>query len=354
MNQKVDYFIVGLGLAGSTLAWELVRRGKTVMVFDTPADNQASAIAAGLFNPITGKLMAKTWKADILFPFFENFYSSAEKILKRNFFHLLPMYRPFISTAERKLWKQKSETEELKDFVREFHDVSFFEHQVNNPFGGIEIAHSGYLQVELWITAVRDFLRSQNSYQECFLNEQDLYFDGTVRYNEMTADRVIFCNGLGSLKSKWFEKLPLIPLKGEVLTVKINDVLDRIYNRGVFIVPSGEANVYRAGSTYEHTPFIEGTTLEARNSIESKLAELLVSPFEIVHQEWGIRPTTPDRRPMLGAHPDNKNVVIFNGLGTKGVSLAPYFAHHLADWLEGIVDLSAEVNIYRFKALYSK
>ncbi len=56
---------------------------------------------------------------------------------------------------------------------------------------------------------------------------------------------------------------------------------------------------------------------------------------------------------MLGAHPENKNVVVFNGLGTKGVSLSPYFAHHLATWLEGNGDLSTEVNIYRFKALYS-
>ncbi len=354
MNQRVDYFIVGLGLAGSTLAWELVQRGKTVMVFDAPADNHASAVAAGLFNPITGKVMTKAWKADILFPFLKNFYSSAEKILKRNFFHLSPMYRPFISTDERKLWKQKSETDELKDFVSEFREVSFFEHQVNNPFGGIGIAHAGYLQVGLWIAAIRDFLRSQNSYQECLFNDQELLFDGAVTYQEWAADKIIFCNGLGSLQSRWFEKLPIIPLKGEVLTVKINQVLDRIYNRGVFIVPSVEANVYRVGSTYEHKPFLEGPSTGARESLESKLHELIPSPFEIVHQEWGIRPTSPDRRPMLGAHPDNKNVVIFNGLGTKGVSLAPYFAHHLADWLEGVDDLSTEVNIYRFKALYSK
>ena len=83
------------------------------------------------------------------------------------------------------------------------------------------------------------------------------------------------------------------------------------------------------------------------------MTELIGKPFRIIHQEWGIRPTSPDRRPMLGAHPGNKNIIAFNGLGTKGVSLSPYFAHHLALWLEETGDLSTEVNIYRFKALYS-
>jgi glycine/D-amino acid oxidase-like deaminating enzyme len=74
----------------------------------------------------------------------------------------------------------------------------------------------------------------------------------------------------------------------------------------------------------------------------------------VVAQEWGIRPTTIDRRPIIGCHPLYKNLVIFNGLGTKGVSLAPYFSAQVAQWLEGKGEILKEVNIKRFNALYSK
>ena len=57
---------------------------------------------------------------------------------------------------------------------------------------------------------------------------------------------------------------------------------------------------------------------------------------------------------MLGEHPKQKNLIIFNGLGTKGVSLAPYFSSQLANWLEGNGEIMPEVNIKRFNALYSK
>jgi glycine/D-amino acid oxidase-like deaminating enzyme len=159
---------------------------------------------------------------------------------------------------------------------------------------------------------------------------------------------------VAALKSKWFHWLPLKPLKGETLKVKISIGKERIFSRGVFLVPTLVEEVFAVGSTYVHPPFSEETTQAGREDMESKLKGLVRPSFQIVHQDWGIRPTTPDRRPMLGPHPKNKNVVIFNGLGTKGVSLAPYFAHQLAEWLEGKSDLGPEVNIYRFKALYSE
>ncbi len=84
------------------------------------------------------------------------------------------------------------------------------------------------------------------------------------------------------------------------------------------------------------------------------LKVLLKTPYKFISQDWGFRPTTPDRRPILGEHPDLKNVIIFNGLGTKGVSLAPYFSAQLANWLSGKAEIQPEVNIKRFKSLSSK
>jgi glycine oxidase len=351
---KRDYIIVGQGLAGTALAWELTRRGRSVLVYDEPAQNRASAVAAGLFNPITGRVMTKTWKAEVIFPFLQKFYGEAEKQLLQKFIFPVPVYRPFLSADERSLWKTRSESSLLKEFLLAFHDKESFAHQVHNPFGGIEIAQSGYLLVNVWMAAVRDFLNAIESVRDEPFLEEVLVAEDSIQYKDCMASGIIFCNGLNAMSSRWFGWIPLKTLKGQTIEVTLNEAPERIYNHGVFLVPSGGAKTYRAGATYEHAPFAEGITSDGRLELDGKLRTLIRLRYEIIHQEWGIRPTTPDRRPLLGAHPANKNVVIFNGLGTKGVSLAPYFACHLADWLEGKGDLSDEVNINRFKALYSK
>ncbi len=352
MKRQVDYLIVGQGLAGSAIAWELLRRGKSIHVIDEPGNTRASVVAAGLFNPIAGKFMTKAWKADGVFPYMEQFYSAAEKIFNKKFLHLLPIYRPFISTEEQQQWKIRGESEELERFVLAFHEAPTFD-QVKDPFGGIEIAHSGYVNVSSWLFSVREYLLSKEILSEEYFKEEDLVEGESITYGDFRAGKIIFCNGLAGLKSKWFQWLPFKPLKGETLEIELESACPRLFNRAAYLVPSHKENIFNVGATYQHPPFVDGPTEESRLDLKSKLEALLAVPFKILHQDWGIRPTTPDRRPLMGAHPRNKNVIIFNGLGTKGVSLAPYFAHHLADWLDGKGDLSTEVNIFRFKALYS-
>jgi glycine/D-amino acid oxidase-like deaminating enzyme len=50
----------------------------------------------------------------------------------------------------------------------------------------------------------------------------------------------------------------------------------------------------------------------------------------------------------VGFHRDEPNVGIFNGMGTKGISLAPYFAKNFADHLVHDKPIFAEVDIKRF------
>lgn len=351
MNKNVDYIIVGQGLAGSAIAWVLMQRGKSVMVFDTPSANQSSTIAAGIYNPITGRVLTQTWMASTLFPFLDHFYSNAEKETNKRFLHKLPVYRPFLSDEERKTWQIKAESQDFEKIRLNILPPNSF--SIPNPFGGIEIIDSGYLNVAGWLNVVRQKLVEKESYASEGFDDAELVVGEKIEYKNIVAERIIFCNGIEILNSRHFGWLPVKPLKGETLSVELSFIPERIFNRGVYVVPTETKNVYRVGATYEHQPFSAAPTEKGKKFLANGLAELIDKPFRIIHQEWGIRPTSPDRRPMLGAHPANKNVFVFNGLGTKGVSLSPYFAHHLALWLEGTGDLSTEVNIYRFKALYS-
>ncbi len=353
MGRRADYILVGQGLAGSALAVELVRRGKRVVVFDEPSKNRASVISAGICNPITGKVMTPTYAADLLFPFLQRWYPEAEQILNKKFFFPMPIYRPFLSLEEQEQWQIKAQEASLKPFVQKVHRAPLTGDALNDPWGGLELGLSGYLDVKAWVAAVREWLMDQGAYESHFFDEHDLTIAQEVVYRDITADRVVFCNGLAALQSQWFDYLPLRPLKGETLIVRMQLPQDRIISRGAYVVPTHLPGEFVVGSTYQHEPFVTKATEEGKALLADRLARLVNVPVEPIHQDWGIRPTVSDRRPLVGGHPKSGKVVIFNGLGTKGVSLAPYFASRLADWMDGIAALPDEVNISRFKPLYS-
>lgn len=354
MKITVDVIIVGQGLAGSALAWELLQRGRRVMVFDEPDMNRASKISAGICNPITGKVMGKTYLAEKLFPFLNAFYPAAEKTLHRSFFHPLPLYRPFFSLVEQQEWMVRAVAPEIQPFVSEVRDSPLLPGMMNNPFGGLVISQSGYLDVDGWVSAVREALMEQEACRVEHFDEQQLEIGDTITYRDLLASRIVFCNGLSATKSKWFGWLPLRALKGETITVRMAFDKSRIISRGVYIVPGRQDNTWIVGSTYQHIPFEEQPTEEAQTQLTGRLTKLISVPFEVVHQDWGIRPTVTDRRPLIGHHPAHGNVIIFNGMGTKGVSLTPYFAKMLVDEMDNGPSLPGEVNILRFKSLYSK
>jgi glycine oxidase len=325
------------------------------MVFDEPQNNRSSAMAAGLFNPITGKLMTRTWMADKIFPELHHFYQNAELQLGQKFFYPQTLYRPFISVEEQNSWMGKSSDPSMSSYIEKVFSTSTFGRQVHDPFGGILLKLCGFLDVMQFMRSVRHCLSTTLSIALERFDEQllEIRNDG-VKYKDIEADKIILCNGTAILRSSRFAGVPVRLLKGETLSIELDQVPELIYNRGVYIVPQIEKNCYRVGATYETKNLSEEITNAGKMELQEKLKDLLKLPFRVTSQDWGFRPTTPDRRPILGHLPDSKNVIIFNGLGTKGVSLAPYFSVQLCDWLLGFGEIQPEVNIRRFKSLSSK
>ncbi len=356
MNQelrKVDFIIVGQGLAGSCLALRLMRMGRTVWVIDQPDQNKCSKVAAGLFNPITGMGIVKTWMAEEIFDELFRFFPAMESILDASFFYPMHLYRPFQNVEEQNNWMAKTADKSKNRFLKQVYTSDTYPH-IHNSFGGIEINQSGYLDTNAFMQAVQNHLKKHDALLQAeFQLGQLSLSDQAVEYNGVEANKIIFCTGIESL-SPYFDWLPIRPLKGETLNISIAERPEVIYNKGVYVVPTSEKAIFKAGATYSLTNTTPGCTAEGRQELEGKLSALLKDPFQIENQEWGIRPTTIDRRPILGSHPAHPNLVIFNGLGTKGVSLAPYFSNQLANWLTQQGEIQKEVNINRFKPLYSR
>ena len=341
---KADYLIIGQGLAGSCLALELLRRGKRVLVLDREDSHSASRVAAGMFNPITSKVRSLTWNAEVLFPHLTKFYTEAEHVTSSRFFYPLPIYRPFPSASDQVGWDHVS-----PEYLKAVHTRSAYGDFVRDPFGGIELSRSGHVDTRAFVMAVKNYLRSLGCLME---DHSPVNMDGQfLKFCRSIAGRVVFCEGVQVTVNPLFRWLPISKLKGEVLDVEVDLPKDVLFNRSVYLVPA--LNGFRAGSTYDRN-VIEGNTDAGVNDIEVRLRQLLTRSFNTIAKDWGFRPVVRDRRPVIGAHPEEKDVFIFNGLGTKGVSLAPWSAACLAGWMEGTESLPEEVNISRFYPLYFK
>jgi glycine/D-amino acid oxidase-like deaminating enzyme len=346
-----DFIIVGQGLAGSAVALQLMERNYQILVIDNPSANHSSRIAAGLFNPVTGRKMVKTWMADTLFPYLNEFYAKVESQSEEKFFHPCPIYRPFLSIEEQNEWMAKSVEEGYSSFIDRVVTQSL-NPQLRDPFGGLMLKQGGFLDTASYVNFVRTQIQEHGTFLEDNFDAKKLSQDQQgIRYDRYSAQRIIFCNGVHS--NPWFDWLPVRPLKGETLTIATDFHEDRVVNRGIYMVPTAIQGHWRVGATYQFQDNSPEITTPARLELEEKIKELACFSFEVVHQQWGMRPTTPDRRPLLGAHPQDNRLVFFNGLGTKGVSLAPYFAKVLIHWLENRGSIHKEVDIERYKSLYS-
>lgn len=348
--REVDYIVVGQGLAGSALAFQLLRRGRRLLVIDESEKNRSSLQAAGLFNPVTGRQMVKTWMADKLFPYLQKFYQEAEQISGRRFFFPMPIYRPFTSTEEQNEWMGKSADQAWSGYVEEVVTAPGRIEGVRDPFGGLLLKSAGYINTRVYMEAVRNLVRDTgvvvNAVFDDHLVEEHTDF---IRYGDFRAKRIVLCQGARNHESRWFKKIPIRPLKGETLTLKSSFAGDKILNRGVYVVPGERSGEFCAGATYVPNDRSAGVTPAGRRDLEGKVSALLSNPFTVENTDWGIRPTTPDRRPLLGAMRGNGNrVVIFNGLGTKGVSLAPYFSEVLVSWLENGLPIDQNVDVNRY------
>lgn len=345
----LDLIIVGQGLAGSAVAMRALDRGYRILVIDQPSNNSSSVIAAGLFNPVTGRKMVKTWLADELFPTLLKFYRECEQRTGRRFLHVMPVYRPFLNVEEQNEWMSKSADASYEDYIDEVSHSAAFENRVHDPYGGITLKQAGYLDARVYLEAVREYLTKNNALKIGTFDAKSLKIEtDSITYDGAAAKRIIFCQGVANASNPWFKHLPVNSLKGEFLAVQCDWKNDVILNRGVYMVPAGISGEWRVGATYNWNDHDPGTTHWAKAELIGKLEAILRIPYTVKGQQWGFRPTTPDRKPIIGAHPDFPSLIIFNGLGTKGVSLAPYFSEVLFRWMENKGTIRKEADVTRF------
>lgn len=351
MKEEVDFIIVGQGIAGTALSWELQKIGASVLVFDHANPQSSSRVAAGLYNPITGRNMVKTWKADDLFPVVEPFYAELDAVLKIQSLHSTGIYRPFFTHEECNDWQSKLSAPEYAPYIASVESQSIAVAGIKDPLGGIMLKKAGYVDLNTLLVAYKIWLNAKGIYFDRLFNSDNLVLstDG-VAYSEYKAKKVIYCRGIDEDIS-FFSWLPFTPVKGELMDVSCEASFDFILNRGVFMVPLGDGN-FRLGSTYRRSSD-QIFDNAAEEELKEKLSVIYSEDISVSKRKVGIRPATKDRKPFVGLHPECPQLGVFNGFGSKGVSMAPYFAHQFAKHLVFGESIDAEVDIQRYYSLSS-
>lgn len=351
---RYDYIIVGRGLAGSVLALSLMKENKKVLVIDEPSLSASSKVAAGLFQPMTFKRTVETWKGLESISLATGFYRSAEKLLETEFFFPLEMARIFSSFEEQNNWSLKCDDKNFSELIGENKNPDA--DKSNIPFGYGSVNHAGYLDLPIFLNAVERLLISTNSIlTEKFSYDELIIERDKISYKQNESSNIIFCEGWMVKNNPWFSYIPMKPVKGEVITIEIADKnISSIISGGLFCVPRKEGD-YKVGSNYDWKNLDEVPTEKLKNDFKNEISALLKtdSIFVKSHQA-GVRPASHDRRPIIGRHPQYENLIIFNGLGARGVALAPYSAFFLVNSLLNNSPIPDEISTSRFDKYFHK
>ncbi|MDX1406639.1 MAG: FAD-binding oxidoreductase [Saprospiraceae bacterium] len=343
----IDCLIVGQGIAGTCLAVDLISHGLDCLVVDR-GTMSCSHIAAGVMNPVTGRRFVKTWNVDELWEVSTAFYQQLETLFDCDDLCVPRVIWQVLSDAEKEeQWLVRTGDPDYADFLDpEVRTLSV---------GGLvemrcgRIGNARQADLPFIVQRGRAYLEDQQAFRE-----ESFTFDALrvaadhVSYRDIKARYLVFCEGHRVARNPYFNWLPLNVTRGEMLVCEIPEVrTDAIIKGKVSLVPM-EGDQYWVGSTYLRDPEHGAPSADGLQELQQGVAELVEGPFSVAHHLAAVRPTTRDRRPFVGRHPEHSTLFVLNGLGTKGASLAPYCALKLSALLRAQEPVPAELDILRY------
>ena len=344
---KVDFIIVGQGIAGTSFAFELIKRNKTFVVVDELQTDSPSRVALGVYNPLILKWFTKAWDIDNQLEYFYHFYNSFNYFLGSNLFSDIGIYKFLKTPYDQNNWLTKQTSVNRSQYMSPKLFSISNKGLINQKFYGI-VQSAGRVNVQLLLDLFRQYCIKNNLLIDKKLNYNDLKINSkSIQYEHVKADKIIFCQGYSVLGNPYFNNLNLNPTKGEVLTIHSKNLkLKKIIHAG-FLFSSINNDYYSIGATYDWTDINKTPTLAAKKKLVNALNSILKVEYEITNHQASIRPSTFDRRPIIGAHKKFKNLYILNGLGTRGILLAPYLSQCLVNNIYNDIPITKEISIDR-------
>ena len=338
---QFDYLIIGQGLAGSILAFQLIARGQRVMVIDNDHKGSASQVAAGIINPITGHRLNLTDGFVGYYFSASTLYQQLEQTLEVNLIRKIDQVRLLKNPGQASYFHKRLDQDDYVHFIEANKEASLF---MNTEYGTAKIKQTSIVDTELLLQTLKKWLVDRNAYRNTYVDYSELIFavDG-VGYQDFSASRVIFCEGYQAINNPWLKDLPFKLAKGEILTIERQSNHESMMSWGNWLIPSTN-DVAKLGANYAWND----TDLQPSDTTRAKLLESLrdqtgLEPTVLNHQV-GIRPTTTHRHAFVGSISKQERAFCFNGFGSKGCLTIPAHAEFLCDHLLNDTLLPKELN----------
>ena len=364
-----DVLIVGGGVIGLSLAWELAQQDAKVCVVDRgPLGHEASWAGAGMIPPGPAR---SHWHLATPFEQLEGLSQRLqsewhERLLEQtgidsDYHQSGAIYLANTEADADQLDKKAERWQQLGIEHNELAPAALSDFEPTLATSATQFKRAYYLPEEAQTRNPRHLralvaacestgveLRPNVSVQNFEADESRLISAVTV-VGSIRADK--FCIAAGSWSGKFAEKLgldlPVCPIRGQILLLNgPPGLLHRTINVGPrYLVPRRDGHLL-VGSTQEEVGFVKENTTEGEkellqfaNSISPEIAQL---PRET---RWsGLRPGTCDDLPYLGLLPQHDNGWIATGHYRSGLQLSPATAVVMREMMLGeepAVDVTA-------------
>jgi glycine/D-amino acid oxidase-like deaminating enzyme len=344
MIQK-HFLVVGAGVAGISICKQFISRGHKIKLIDSGI-NRSSAVAAGLINPIVFRRMTKSWRIDEFLPEAKKFYTDLERDCGETFLFPIQIRRLFSSEQERNFWIEKQDKLTFQEYLNPITEEDLSYDKAVNEFGTGRLKQGYYISTTSFMEKTKHWI-SKSGIVRCEKVDYSKIDPETASYKGIKYDGIVFCEGAEIHGNPWFKDLPVNDTKGETLTIQSKGIPENeSLNRKCFILPMGN-NEFRVGATYVWDTSDSNLTEEGKKELQGMISYATSSNYKIIDHQAGVRPTTLDRRPLMGSHFKHGKLFVFNGLGTKGYLLAPLLAKEMIEFmLDGRI-LDKEVGLAR-------
>ena len=351
---QTDILIIGRGLAGTALAWTCWQQERRFVLLGSDRRAAASAVAAGLIMPISGRraVMDPNFPAQMRHA--EDFYRNVERILKQPLFRRISVYRRFLNDSEREKFQQET-------------DPAICESIQLTADGSGLVMQGARLDVPRFLSSSERWFREQSASREFLLQSStELQFSESgvlLRQESLEAQQVVFCTGAHMPVEDLFPKVPDHPVQGEILHLRISTPphQNTVGTHWLTPAPSMSGNApdsdYLVGATYNRVQPGRGPTPEGCRELLQAAAELsgqAVSQDQVARHDWGIRPAMKNRQLLIKRHRLYSQAAIISGLGSRGTLLAPAAAAQVLELLAQPVPDSSENAVRKVISLTPK
>ena len=344
MAGRFDAVVIGGGIVGAATAYELGRSGVRTALIDRADPGRATAAGAGILSPETAKRDDPGW-VDLVLAAGRHYESLVPQLDPDNGWARCGILQLATRATDMSAW------ESVAARATGATEISPDEAQAMVPVLGpiVRALHhprAARVDGRLICGALRR--GAERHGVEAHAGSVDEVRAGmntivVVDGEEVSTDAVVIAGGAWTprLGNQLGVQLPVIPLRGQIAHLGVTEhdtgawpIVQQVY--GHYMVPWADHRV-AVGATVEDVGFSDRVTAGGVNEIMREALRVMpgLAAATLGEIRVGLRPTSPDDAPLLGALPGIDNVFVATGHGAEGLLLGPISGKLIAGLVQG-------------------